>query len=770
VIRLGLRLALSDGRRSAISVALTAAAVAIGTAILLFAVSFQPALAGRDLRQAWRQPQWPVGAQPRLLMAAYEDRFAGQPFVRIFIAPLTADAPTPPGMTQLPGPGQAYVSPALAELLAHTPADELAPRVGRVVGTIGPEGLRSPQELVAVIGSDRSSLEGNGAAPVASFRVDSLPPDLPPIAILILVLAIVGALVPVAVFVATATSMAAARREQRLAALRLVGATPAQVAWLAMVEALLYTVIGAPLGVALFFLVRPWVALIPLDGATWWPDSIQPPLLQEVALLISVQVVGAAAALVGMRRLSVSPLGVQRRQAPPQPSALRIVPSLAGVAVLLAGIVVFRSNIASPGSLAVLGASFAAIIAGIVFAGPWLTFVVGRVLGRIARGPAALLAARRLADDPRGSFGAIAGVIMAVFVASAFFSLMGYARAASLSPEAPMRPGVVMTATALTPSGGHGSGDVLTARLTGLAGVRSVLPVREVVLTEGENVVLYAWIVPCDQLFDGADAGALQLPGAQCGGASVHTISSAAKVAGSTFTVSPAITSDTPSDSGTRPSFQLQIESGQVQSLVVGSTDRIRGLPDLLIDPGVLGTAADRFPITVLFANTDGTAAAAERVRAAIQGYEPLMPVYLADDPMDQVPQYAEVGRIVGLGLIGSLALAGCSLAVATITGLLGRRRQFALLRAAGMPISRLRVLVLLQAGVPLIAVSAASSLLGVIVAQGVLRVAYVGAVPLPDLSLVAVLGASLAVAMGVVAATLPAADRLTRPQSLRSE
>ena len=144
MIRLGLRLALSDGRRSAISVALTAAAVAIGTAILLFAVSFQPALAARDLRQAWRQPQWLVGAQPRLLMAAFEDRYAGQPFVRIFIAPLTADAPTPPGMTQLPGPGQAYVSPALAELLAHTPADELAPRVGRVVGTIGPEGLRSP--------------------------------------------------------------------------------------------------------------------------------------------------------------------------------------------------------------------------------------------------------------------------------------------------------------------------------------------------------------------------------------------------------------------------------------------------------------------------------------------------------------------------------------------------------------------------------------------------------------------------------------------------
>ena len=38
-----------------------------------------------------------------------------------------------------------------------------------------------------------------------------------------------------------------------------------------------------------------------------------------------------------------------------------------------------------------------------------------------------LLAARRLTDDPRASFGAIAGVIMAVFVASAFFSFVAYA-------------------------------------------------------------------------------------------------------------------------------------------------------------------------------------------------------------------------------------------------------------------------------------------------------------------------------------------------------
>jgi len=757
MIHLGLRLALADGRRSAISVALTAAAVAIGTAILLFAISFQHALADRDSRQAWRQPLQSTAPQARLLMAVLDDKYAGQPFLRVLVAPLTTDAPAPPGVTKLPGPGEAFVSPAVADLLAHTPADQLAPRIGRVVGTIGPAGLRSPQELVAVIGEDPGRLAGEKATPVDSFRVDSLPPDLPPIAILILVIAVVGALVPVAVFVATATRMAAARREQRLAALRLVGATPSQVAGLAIVEALLYTAIGAPAGVALFYLARPWVALIPLDGATWWPDAIVPPLGQAIVLLGLVQVVGAAAALIGMRRLSVSPLGVQQRVTPPAPRFWRIVPTLVGVAALLIGVTEFRGS-TSLDSMVVLGGSFATIIGGIVFAGPWLTVVVGRVLGRIARGPSTLLAARRLSDDPRGSFGSIAGVIMAVFVASVFFSFAAYANLAAGSSDAQLRSGEVM---AVMPS--ESSAAAGASRLESIPGVVSVVPIREAFLDGSAGVAYASWVVPCTQLL-----AAVDVTGASCGSGSIHT--TALGVPAGSYVVSTIDESGNlvKASAGTFP--QIRIDSSAAGLLSPTFPNGLNGLPAVIIDPSALGRDVENLPFKRLYVATDGTAATAERVRAAIQAVDPMALVALAGDPLDRAPQFAEVARIVGLGLIGSLALAGCSLAVATITGLLQRRRQFALLRAAGMPISRLRALILLQAGVPLLVVSAFSALLGVVVAQGVLRVAGVESAPLPDLSLLAVLGASLLVAMGVVVATLPAADRLTRPQSLRSE
>ena len=149
-----------------------------------------------------------------------------------------------------------------------------------------------------------------------------------------IVLAVIGALVPVAVFVSTATRLSAARREQRLAALRLVGATASQVTRLAAVEALFVDVIGVVAGIGLFFLTRPLVARIPLDAATWFPGSIVPPLVPAVGLLLLIPVVGVAASVVALRRVVVTPLGVQRRQTPGMPSARRAIPLVVSLVLL----------------------------------------------------------------------------------------------------------------------------------------------------------------------------------------------------------------------------------------------------------------------------------------------------------------------------------------------------------------------------------------------------------------------------------------------------
>lgn len=761
MIRLGLRLALAGGRGAVAGTALTAAAVAVGTAVLLFALSFAPAVTARDDRTAWRDG-YVFASEPGTgtLMLIAEDRVGGDTMLRVHIAAAGAGAaPIPPGVAAMPAPGTAYVSPALQARMAALPTDQLADRIGRVVGSIEPPALASPDELIAVIGSVPDVLRTQGGSEVSVFATTAPPLDLPPIGVLIIVLAAVGAIAPVAVFVSTATRMTAARRESRLAALRLVGATPGQVARLAVIEAVLATSIGAVAGIGLFLATRPLIARIPLDATTWWPDTIAPPLAAAIALLLAIQVVGAAGALVAMRRLTITPLGVQRRSAAPPPGVVRLVPLAISMIGLLAATWLFGSGDQSVLTLGAVGLAFAAVVASIALAGPWLTAAVGRRLGRSARGGSTLLAARRLDDDPRGSFGAIAGVIMAVFVASAFFTFSAYAAAEAGRDTDPLLQPDAAVATLR----GDGSGvPSLADDLANIPGVTGAVAVREVSLVVGEGMVGVGWLASCPDV-----VRVLGLADAQCAAGGLSTASGFVLDA-STLRIGGAAVDPTDPISSLA---DVRVPPAGTARLLDVEGDRAGFLPPLLIDPAALDDpqALDDFPVTLVYATTDGSIGVGERLRTAVVSADPAGFVRLAEDRVAADGQFAEIGRIVALGLIFTLALAGCSLAVAVTTSTLERRRQFVFLRSAGMSAAGLRATLLLQAGVPLFAVAAASGVLGAVVGVAILWVA-VGVVTLPDALLLGVVGISLAAAMGVVGLTLPPLERMTRPASVRHE
>ncbi len=160
----------------------------------------------------------------------------------------------------------------------------------------------------------------------------------------------------------------------------------------------------------------------------------------------------------------------------------------------------------------------------------------------------------------------------------------------------------------------------------------------------------------------------------------------------------------------------------------------------------------------------------AERVRTAIVAEFPASWIRRTEELATAEPIYTEFGRVVHLGVIGTLLLAGCSLAVAVTTWILERRRQFALLRSAGMPVSGLRTLVLLQSAVPLVCVATFSAALGIGVTQAILHLVRASAVPLPDVSLALVLAGSMLGALLVVGLMLPSIERLTRPDGVRLE
>src|SRR5215813_10508605 len=176
MFRLGLQLTLRSGREALVRLLITAAAVAVGVALLLGVLAEFHAFQVNANKQCWSCTQ---GASvPATLPSHGElwnnsvDFYRGQTVNRLDVAALGPNAPVPPGITQLPPAGGYYASPALAALLKTVPADELGERFpGQMIGTIGQAGLHGASELTVYIGHTPAQLnEIAGTAWVTSIN------------------------------------------------------------------------------------------------------------------------------------------------------------------------------------------------------------------------------------------------------------------------------------------------------------------------------------------------------------------------------------------------------------------------------------------------------------------------------------------------------------------------------------------------------------------------------------------------------------------------
>jgi len=427
---LGLRLAFAAGRESLARLALTAFGVAVGVTLLLTTLTAMPALEGRAARLGWHNTsaESPATAADAALWLASPDHYAGEGLFRVYVAALGPNPPVPPGLTALPRPGEVMVSPGLESLIRSTPDDQLRDRFpGRISGTIGDAGLAWPGELVAVAGVPPDELKALGAeeirgiAPAGSFA------DAPLLRVMLIVVG-AGLLLPVIVFVSMVTRVAAARREQRFAALRLAGASRAQTAVMAAAETGLAAIVGTALGFAGYLAARPIVAGgVTYEGEHFVAADVVAPTGQTILVLAGVPLLAMLTTLVGLYRVQVTPLGVGRRARRPAPGPSRLTPLALGVTGFVAlGTLVSTETIDSNG-VQVRVLTFCSILLtlfGLVFAGPWVCALASRALARLARKATTLMAARRIAADPFTTFRAISGVVLAVFVTTIFASLI----------------------------------------------------------------------------------------------------------------------------------------------------------------------------------------------------------------------------------------------------------------------------------------------------------------------------------------------------------
>ncbi|MEU9024159.1 FtsX-like permease family protein, partial [Actinomadura sp. NPDC048394] len=426
------RLLRGGGRRNLLGAALTLAAVAVSTGLLLFAVTANLAFAQRARADAWRHPG-NAGADPVMIEALATDHVRGEPITVVDLAALKPGAPAPPGMPRFPDPGETWTSPALARLMKDLPSDQLAARFPARAGTLGRDALIHPGELVAVVGRapgdpamtaarDRLSGVESTAAPTRIARYSTGAAAFAGVYQALVAIASVLMAVPLLVFGGAAARLTVARRDRRLAALRLVGATPGQVVAITTAEAVITAAAGALAGTVLYAAAIPALTRITIAGGGWYASDLWPGLPVVAAVLAAVPVLVGASAVVGLRRVVVGPLGVARRETPPALRAVRVV-LLAAVMVAFAGASGGLTGLGRLGLVIMLVFLLLAFLA-INLAGPWVVALIGRITVALARTPARLLAGRRLVDDPRSAWRTVAGVALTGFVAG-FLALLG---------------------------------------------------------------------------------------------------------------------------------------------------------------------------------------------------------------------------------------------------------------------------------------------------------------------------------------------------------
>lgn len=447
------------GARQRATLALTAAGVAVSVALALLALSVSPALADRADRIAWRDPSQNLAGirdtTPWAFQRLTDDQFDGRPISRVDLAPIgVGPSVAPPGMDRFPAPGEVFASPRMARLLAEVPADELGDRYpGRLSGTIEADGLAHADELVVVVGHAAGALvptaatgSGSGNADLAvslPASIDVAPGDVAPISGFVAwghdddlatyrtlaQMAAVLLVIPTLLLVGAAARLTAAQREQRLAALRLAGATPGAVVGLTALEILAAAVVGTAVGVVVYVLALPAAARIPLAGGTFSPADLRlgGGVLMAVALLVPVAAAGSA--MVALRRVVVGPLGVTRRSRPRRPSLIRFLVLPVAWFAFGTSALSMRDGGSSFGVLVGL----AAVIATLSVLGPWITWTIGSLMSRVARRPSTLIAGRRISDDPKGAYRTISGMVLAGLIAGFLFAVLPTLRSAELT-------------------------------------------------------------------------------------------------------------------------------------------------------------------------------------------------------------------------------------------------------------------------------------------------------------------------------------------------
>ena len=748
-LALGMRLAVLSGRSpKSVVVRLTLATIGIGllVAALLLGSALMPALNARADRMADSAPVLHgQPGEPSVTIATDHVRYHGDVIEAIYLQPSGPEAPVPPGLTELPAPGEAVVSPALAESLDSPDGKLLRPRIGaHVAGLIGKEGVDGPADMRFYVGADDLS-RVDGARVAYGFGGDRGREVVGPEQ-LAFVLPATGILVaPLLIFIATTSRVSGAERERRLSALRLVGGSRRQVRRIAATEPMVGLASGGVLGVGIFLLLRQLAVGFSFAGLSVYPSDLSPPwpLILLVAVLVPALTIGAS--WVGMRGTIAEPLGVVRHSKTAQRNGWwRVLLVLAGVVLMMPDLLGMGTTNTNTAISQSVGAVI--LLIGVPVLMPWLTERIVSALN--GRSPAAQLAIRRLQLDSATPTRVVAGVVVVLAGTVALHTVFGAVQEDLSNASGANDNTVEIGMGELNPQARDGLRD----RIARVEGVEELYPMRQYEFFTPDGSHVQMLVAGCALL-----ARSFHVP--DCSAGDVFAVRGSDLRAGSRL--------GEYSYAGGRPvlvdSFALpaleKVERGRAGSpfkraKVLATSAAARDLPL---------PRQQQMLHAVLAPDKPG---AVERVRNVLAPVHWETGIYA---PTSNVQPIGKLKDLLHLGAVFTMLLAAVSLLVAATQQVADRRRALAAMNASGVPTGVLARSLLWQNAIPMS--------FGVLIAGGVgvgvgwLAMRNLELIFSPDWAFIASITASAVVlVLAVTAATLPSLRSATRLDALRAE
>lgn len=425
---LGLRLLLGSGRGNRVRFLLMAGGSAVGVCCLAMVLAIPGILAAQDGRKAARSAdccagEHPVGvgADKAPLELRLTDPYGSRPMIRVFHAPGAFAIDPPPGLKELPTPGEVFVSPRLHEELRQEPGlAQLLP--GRERGLIGAQGLAHPDELYAYIGVPRAQLEKSGDSVTFYGWSFTNEETVEPSTLGIVRFALSGVvLLPLAVYLSVCARLSAAARARRLAALRLVGLSKKGVQRVNAAETVTAALLGAVLGLCIYAAANQLISRVGLPGFRWYPSDGSLSLAATFVCLIGCPALAWFAGSVGARKAATNPLAVRRSAVEKPPAKWGLVPLLPGLGIITGYCVAGATgHVPRDTSLSSILMPLAVVLVGVglVLSLPILSRSLARAVACTSRSLSLGLAMRRNEAEPGGALRVATGLVLLVYAAS----------------------------------------------------------------------------------------------------------------------------------------------------------------------------------------------------------------------------------------------------------------------------------------------------------------------------------------------------------------